>query len=124
MTDFWNRYASLMPRIENACRAMSRMRTGGGMSPEEMQAWIDDRVWRMRRQREFPIFHDDPDDETAVARVRDHIPLLVRWAFLARSRAFFRRKAREESYANAFARAERLASVRRADEILEQAEQV
>ena len=52
---FWQGYAdAVQPAIERECRRLSRIRSDNGLPPEDMMAWVDDRVWRMLRDGVLP----------------------------------------------------------------------
>jgi hypothetical protein len=46
--EFWKHYAAIaQTAIERACRSFARSLTDNAMSAEDMQAWVDDRVWKI-----------------------------------------------------------------------------
>lgn len=109
--EFWNHYAHLaQPAIERACRSFARSLTDNAMSAEDMQAWVDDRVWKMVRRAAWPVFHDNPAPLEAAERVVEKSKLLARWAYVALCRQTWRRKAREAKLINGMSRSERLAA--------------
>jgi len=104
--EFWNIYAaSVQPAVERACQAVSRARTDNGMPVEDMQAWIDEKVWSMLLCDQEPFFDGfttgDRSPQESAARLERGAGLLARWAYLALSRSFWRRKNRERRYAEA-----------------------
>jgi hypothetical protein len=123
--EFWRLYAAnAMPAIERACRSFARSLTDNAMSAEDMQAWVDDRVWKMARRAAWPVFHDSPTPAVAAERVVEKSKLLARWAYIALSRQTWRRKAREARLINGMSRSERLASVSSAPVDFEKFEQI
>jgi hypothetical protein len=110
--EFWQLYAKVaQPAIERSCRSFARALTDNAMCVEDMQAWVDDRVWKMVRRAAWPVFHDNPTPAAAAERVAEKAKLLARWAYVALSRQTWRRKAREAKLINGMSRSERLASV-------------
>ena len=108
---FWDLYEERARRaIVRACERVSARLSSGRVDPDELVSWVDQRVWRLKESARWPIFHEDPNDEEAVERVLERVPLLARWAYLARSRAHWRRLHHETAYAEQ-ARVERLAGV-------------
>jgi len=108
---FWDLYEHRARRpIVRACERVSARLSSGRVDPDELVSWIDQRVWRLEQSARWPIFHEDPSDEEAVERVLERVTLLARWAYLARSRAHWRRVHHETAYAEE-ARVERLAGV-------------
>lgn len=102
--EFWAIYAAdVQPAIERACRAVSRARTDNGMPVEDMQAWIDEKVWSMLLCDQSPYFDGfstgDRSPQEAATRLERGAGLLARWAYLALSRSYWRRKNRERRYA-------------------------
>lgn len=123
--EFWKHYATIaQPAIERACRSFARTLTDNAMSAEDMQAWVDDRVWKMVRRASWPVFHDNPAPLAAAQRVGEKAKLLARWAYVALSRQTWRRKARENKLINGMSRSERLASVSSAPADFEQFEEI
>jgi hypothetical protein len=123
--EFWRHYAqTAMPAIERACRSFARSLTDNAMSAEDMQAWVDDRVWKMARRASWPVFHDNPTPTAAAERIVEKAKLLARWAYIALSRQTWRRKAREAKLINGMSRSERLASVSSAPVDFEKFEQI
>lgn len=123
--EFWRCYAKVaMPAIERACRSFARSLTDNAMSAEDMQAWVDDRVWKMARRASWPVFHDNPTPTAAADRIVEKAKLLARWAYIALSRQTWRRKAREAKLINGMSRSERLASVSSAPVDFEKFEQI
>ena len=109
--EFWNHYARIaQPAVERACRSFARALTDNAMSAEDMQAWVDDRVWMMVRRAAWPVFHDNPEPLAAAQRVAEKSKLLARWAYVALCRQTWRRKAREAKLINGMSRSERLAA--------------
>lgn len=122
---FWQHYAKIAtPAIERACRSFARSLTDNAMSAEDMQAWVDDRVWKMARRASWPVFHDNPTPIQAAERIVEKAKLLARWAYIALSRQTWRRKAREAKLINGMSRSERLASVSAAPVDFEKFEQI
>lgn len=123
--EFWGHYAKVaMPAIERACRSFAKSLTDNAMSVEDMQAWVDDRVWKMVRRAAWPVFHDSPAPQAAAERVAEKAKLLARWAYVALSRQTWRRKAREARLINGMSRSERLASVSSAPVDFEKFEEI
>lgn len=123
--EFWRHYAGIaMPAIERACRSFARSLTDNAMSAADMQAWVDDRVWKMVRLAAWPVFHDNPAPRVAAERVVEKAKLLARWAYIALSRQTWRRKAREARLISGMSRSERLASVSSAPADFEKFEQI
>ena len=85
--EFWALYAErIQPAVERASRSASRRLTGNGMNPDDMAAWIDDRIWALQRSGRWPFFHDSPEPAGAIERLEASVATLVRWAYLALSR--------------------------------------
>lgn len=123
--EFWKLYAkTAQPAVERACRSFARTLTDNAMCVEDMQAWVDDRVWKMVRRAAWPVFHDSPTPSVAAERVAEKAKLLARWAYIALSRQTWRRKAREAKLINGMSRSERLASVSSAPVDFEKFEEI
>lgn len=123
--EFWKLYAErIQPAIERASRSASRKLTGNGMNPDDMAAWIDDRVWALQRSGRWPFFHDSPAPRGAIDRIEGSIATLVRWAYLALSRKHWRRRSAETRYLSGLSRSERLAMVCSSSAPLEQQEEL
>lgn len=123
--EFWRLYCErIQPAVERASRSASRKLTGNGMNPDDMAAWIDDRVWALQRSGRWPFFHDSPEPACAVDRIEGSIATLVRWAYLALSRKHWRRRSAETRYLAGLSRSERLAMVSSSSAPLEQQEEL
>lgn len=122
---FWQFYNDrARPRIEAACRRLSREATDNTMDPDDMIAWADDRIWRLLEKNGWPTFHDDPTPEQAIDRLCRNTQVLARWAYLALSRRHWRRIARRQAYISGLSQAERMAMVKAAPTTLEKSEQI
>lgn len=100
--EFWSLYAKrVRTPVERACRRLSRTLTDNAMDPDDMVAWVDQRVWKMLEAGAWPTFHDDPTPQVAVERLESNAGTLARWAHLALVRKTFRRAAREAAYERA-----------------------
>lgn len=96
---FWRLYEKqVRTPVERACRRLSRTRTDNAMDPDDMIAWVDQRVWKMLETAAWPTFHDSPTPEVAIERLVSNAGTLARWAHLALVRKTFRREAREAAY--------------------------
>lgn len=96
---FWRMYEKqVRTPVERACRRLSRTRTDNAMDPDDMIAWVDQRVWKMLESAAWPTFHDNPTAEVAIERLVNNAGTLARWAHLALVRKTFRREAREAAY--------------------------
>lgn len=96
---FWRLYEKqVRTPVERACRRLSRTRTDNAMDPDDMIAWVDQRVWKMLETAAWPTFHDSPTPEVAIERLVNNAGTLARWAHLALVRKTFRREAREAAY--------------------------
>lgn len=111
--EFWTLYESRARKpIEQACTRTSRSLSDNTMDVLDMIAWVDDRVWRMLRLEQAPLFHDQPTPEVAVERIIASSRTLSRWAYLALSRRHWKRLERSQEFVAAASREERLAYVR------------
>lgn len=109
---FWRMYdKQAREPIARACRSVSRRLTDNAMDPDDMAAWVDQRIWRLLEKSGWPTFHDDPTPEQAVERITNSARTLARWAYLALSRKHFRRLERRREYLSGMSRAERLSMV-------------
>jgi hypothetical protein len=96
---FWRMYEKqVRTPVERACRRLSRTRTDNAMDPDDMIAWVDQRVWKMLETSAWPTFHDSPTPVIAIERLVNNAGTLARWAHLALVRKTFRREAREAAY--------------------------
>jgi hypothetical protein len=96
---FWRLYdKQVRTPVERACRRLSRTLTDNAMDPDDMVAWVDQRVWKMLETGAWPTFHDNPSPEAAIERLVNNAATLARWAHLALVRKTFRRAAREAAY--------------------------
>ncbi len=93
---FWTLYeAELRREIERACSSHAR-RLGHAVDPDDMVSWIDCRVWKLLESAPNPIIAEDATEAEAIARVRGALPMLVRWAYLAKVRKATRVRTREQ----------------------------
>lgn len=121
--EFWTLYAErIQPAVERATRSASRRLTGNGMNPDDMAAWIDDRIWALQRSGRWPFFHDSPEPAGAIERLEASVATLVRWAYLALSRKHWRRRSAETRYLAGLSRSERLSMVSSSSAPLERQE--
>lgn len=93
---FWCMYeAELRREIERACASHAR-RIGHAVDPDDMMSWIDCRVWKLLETSPNPIIIADVSEADAIERVRGALPMLVRWAYLAKVRRATRVRNREQ----------------------------
>ena len=93
---FWDLYeAQLRSEIERACASHAR-RLGHAVDPDDMVSWTDCRVWKLLEPAPNPIIVEDATESDAIARVRGALPMLVRWAYLAKVRKATRVRTREQ----------------------------
>ncbi len=123
--EFWRLYeAKARKALEGACVRASRSLSGGSMDVCDMIAWIDDRVWRMLKLEQAPLFHEQVTPQEAVERVLAHSKTLSRWAYLALSRRHWKRLERSQEFVAQTSRAERLAYVKAAEVDIEKQEEI
>lgn len=121
--EFWQMYdKSARPAIERSCRSASARLTDRTMDPDDMSAWVHQRVWKLLGREAAPTFHDDPTPEVAIQRLVDHAGTLARWAYMAQCRRHWRREQNKAEYTDSMSRAERLSMVSVVDEGFEQQE--
>ncbi len=94
---FWELYeAQLRGTIEKACVAHAR-RLGHAVDPDDMVSWIDARVWKLIETAPNPVVVEGACEAQAIERIHGALPMLVRWAYLARVRQATRVRTREQS---------------------------
>lgn len=92
---FWDLYeAELRREVERACVSHAR-RLGHAVDPDDMVSWIDCRVWKLVESAPNPIIPGDVSAAEAIDRVRGALPMLARWAYLAKVRKATRTRSRE-----------------------------
>ncbi len=114
---FWKLYNDdARPRLEAACRSLSRSLTDNTMDADEMMAWVDDRMWKMLLKDQAPTFHDNPTPEKAVQRLARNAGVIARWSYLALCRKHWRLQARKRQHLAGMSRIEKLSSMPGADQ--------